>query len=253
MFLKFLDNMQGTHVLRFVAISRSQSLHFYHSFLPWSSTYSLLLEYLIPWRIFIMCSSWPSVLRAPPVVLLQHWKVIQKMSLKCTYFWFFVWNSTKTRSHLIVQLPQYFSTQSQPQLMHLLCSGMNCSIPCSFQSMFSVIIHHVITVSTSQPSFSFWLQRFCFSSNTGNSQLATYISGIITIIVGVAVMKLSAVSVYFLTKFCGWNFCYLFPSFSVQVLSCIQCKLNTFYIKFPQLPKLSEFLHMTLQNYRFVW
>jgi hypothetical protein len=175
------------------------------------------------------------------------------MSLRCTYFWFFVWNSTKTRSHLMVHLPKYFPIYSPPQLMDLLYSGMNCSVPSSYQSMFCVIIHHVITVSTSQPSFSFWLQRFCFSSNTGDSQLATYISYIITVSVGVAVMKLSAVSGYFLTKFCTWNFCSLFPSFSVQFLSCIQCKLNTFFIKFPQLPKLSEFLHMTLKNYRFVW
>jgi len=74
---------------------------------------------------------------------------------------------------------------------------MNCSIPCSYQSMF----HHVTTVSTSQPSFSFWLQRFCFSSNKGNSHLANNISDIITVSVGGAVMKLSAMSIYFWTNF----------------------------------------------------
>ena len=131
-------------------------------------------------------------------------RVSQKISLWCTYFWFFVWNSTKTRTHLIVQLPQYFSTQSPPQLMHLLYSGMNCSIPCSYQSMFCVIIHRVTTVSTSQPSFSFWLQ------DSASIPTQVTVTDIITVSVGGADMKLSAISICFLTNFCSWNFCYSF-------------------------------------------
>ena len=136
--------------------------------------------------------------------------------------------------------------------MHLLYSGMNCSIPCSYQSMFCVIIRNVTTVFTSQPSFSFWLQRFCVSSNTGNSHLANDISDIITVSVGGAVMKLSDISIFFGLTFVVEISVPYFPTFSIQFLSCVWCKLNTFLIKLPQLPKLSEFLHRTLQNYRFL-
>jgi len=221
MVLKFLANVQDTHVLRFVAISWSNSLHFLSEQFP-----SLLFHVWCALRIPNFMRYPHNVcilakcLHAPPVTLLQHWEDQSENKLMMHIF-------------LVLCLKVYwdqdiFNCIAAPILFHTAPTTTDAFIIQWDELFYSLFISvHVLCYHPSCHScfhlttiLQFLVQRFCLSSNKGNSHLANIISDIITVNVGGAVMKLSAISIYFWTNFCNWNFCYLcsYSLYSISVL-----------------------------------
>jgi len=92
---------------------------------------------------------------------------VSQINMHCISFGFFICNSNRNISHLIILIFHHFSTLSSRNFRYVLSRATSFFISCRQKSAYCVVSHHVTTVSTSLSSLYLRSLRFCFSA--GNS------------------------------------------------------------------------------------
>jgi hypothetical protein len=91
---------------------------------------------------------------------------VSQIKLLCLYLGFFICNSNRNISHLLLLTFQHFAVNSSPDFTNVLYRATSCFISCCQKSASCVISRGVTTVSASPSSLYIRSPRFRFSAGT---------------------------------------------------------------------------------------